>query len=133
MAAGGARKWLRPLPPTVTEGNSGLTPAGAEPTDLTDADDLDAFVRAHDLALVEFYTEGCSCCDAMVPVLGLVACESDAAVGLINPRDDPPLIERFDVTRVPTLVLFRDGEAVARTDEGFEGTEAVLEFVESNR
>jgi thioredoxin-like negative regulator of GroEL len=103
-----------------------------KPTHLADAAALDAFLTDHELALVEFYTEGCSMCAAMEPVLGTVARVLDAdavAVGLVNPRDDPPLVERFAVSSVPTLVLFRDGEAVARRAEGFQGAEAVLDFV----
>jgi len=111
-------------------------PAGettARPTSLDDEADLDAFVAGHDLALVEFYTEGCSMCAAMEPVLGNVARATDAAVGLVNPRDDPVLVERFRVSSVPLLVLFVDGESVARRAEGFQGADAVCSFVDANR
>lgn len=92
------------------------------------------FVAEHDLALVEFYTEGCSMCAAMEPVLGNVARVladeyDDAAVGLANPRDHPPLVERFDVRSVPKLLLFRDGELEAAREDGFLGTEEVLACV----
>jgi thioredoxin-like negative regulator of GroEL len=50
-------------------------------------------------------------------------------VVVVNPRDDPVLIERFDVRSVPTLVLFEDGEAVDRLSEGFVGAERVIEFL----
>jgi thioredoxin-like negative regulator of GroEL len=105
------------------------------PTHLADADDLDAFLAAHEVALVEFYTEGCSMCAAMEPVLGNVARAldgDDVAVGLVNPRDDPPLVERFAVSSVPALVLFRDGEEIARRAEGFQGADAVLAFVRAH-
>jgi thioredoxin 1 len=36
------------------------------------------------------------------------------------------------VQSVPTLLLFRDGEVVARKSSGFQGTEAVVGFLESN-
>jgi thioredoxin-like negative regulator of GroEL len=55
----------------------------------------------------------------MEPVVGNVGRELGLAVGLVNPRDDPPLVERFDVQSVPLLVLFVDGEVVARRAEGF--------------
>lgn len=138
-----------------------------KPTRLSDAAELNAFVAEHEVALVEFYTEGCSMCAAMEPVLGNVAramqakraspneraaseSESserragatresaspeqatDVAVGLANPRDDPPLVERFDVRSVPLLLLFREGELVARRAEGFQGAEEVVGFLESN-
>lgn len=89
------------------------------PTQLADEAALDAFRTEADVALVDFYTNGCGICQSMEPVLGNVAQALDVSVGLINPRDDPSLIERFDVRRVPLLVLFVDGNAVARRDDGF--------------
>jgi thioredoxin 1 len=103
------------------------------PVDLDGEAELDAFVDADPVALVEFYTEGCGMCASMEPVLGNVARASEAAVGLVNPRDDPPLVDRFDVRSVPTLVLFVDGEPVARRSEGFVGADDLVSWVEDER
>jgi thioredoxin-like negative regulator of GroEL len=116
--------------------DTSTTDAGAEatrPVDLADEAALDEFLAAHDLALVEFYTDGCGICASMDPVLGTVAKASDAAVALVNPRDDPPLVERFQVQSVPLLVLFVDGDPVGRLAEGFQGVEDVLAFVDEHR
>ncbi|WP_435180177.1 thioredoxin family protein [Halorussus sp. AFM4] len=102
-----------------------------KPVRLEDGDDLDAFVAEHDLALVDFYTKGCSLCQAIEPVVGNIARATDAAVAMLNPRDDLDLVDEYDVRSVPTLLLFEDGELVGRMAEGFRGTEAVVEFVES--
>lgn len=112
-----------------------MAPADADidrtrPTHLADEAELDSFVDSHDVALVEFYTAGCSMCAAMEPVLGTVARASDVAVGLVNPRDDPPLLARFSVQSVPLLVCFVDGEPVARRAEGFVGAEDVLSWLD---
>lgn len=103
------------------------------PIALDDAADLDALVAAHDRVLVEFYTDGCPKCQRMEPVLGIVSRTTEATVATINPRDDPPLIERFDVRSVPLFVLFVDGEPVDRLAEGVVEADALVEFVESNR
>ena len=55
----------------------------------------------------------------MKPVLANVARDLGVDAALINPRDDPPLVERFDVRSVPLFVLFVDGDPVARRAEGF--------------
>ena len=89
------------------------------PVELADERALEAFVSESDAALVEFYTEGCGICRSMEPVLGNLARELDARVGYLNPRDDPPLVERFDVRSVPLFVRFVDGDPVARRAEGF--------------
>jgi thioredoxin-like negative regulator of GroEL len=101
----------------------------AGPTHVETAADLDALIDTHDRLLVEFFTEGCGACAAMEPVLGVVARETGIPVVLVNPRNDPILIERFDVRSVPTLVRFEDGEAVDRLAEGFVGAERVVEFL----
>ena len=105
--------------------------ASARATDLPDEAALDAFVADHEVALVEFYTEGCGICASMDPVLDVVARASPAAVALVNPRDDPPLVERFAVRSVPLLVLFVDGEPVARRAEGFVGADDLLEWLDA--
>jgi thioredoxin-like negative regulator of GroEL len=102
----------------------------AKPTRLADGDALDAFVADHDVALVEFYTAGCPVCANMEPVLSNVARASDVAVGVLDLGDEPSLSGRFGVRSVPALLLFRDGEVVDRLVDGFQGTEAVLSFVE---
>lgn len=122
------------LPPAVTNATETDATDGTDgrdrPVRLDDGDDLDRFVAAHDLALVDLYTEGCSLCQAIEPVVGNVARATDAAVGLLNPRDDLELVETYDVRSVPTLLLFEDGELVDRMAEGFRGTEAVVAFVD---
>lgn len=102
----------------------------AAPIRAETAAELDALIEAHDRLLVDFFTEGCGACAAMEPVLGVVARETGVPVAVVNPRDDPVLIERFDVRSVPTLVRFEDGEAVGRLSEGFVGAERVIEFLD---
>ncbi|CCQ36501.1 thioredoxin [Natronomonas moolapensis 8.8.11] len=103
----------------VSDSNSAERTEHEWPVELADGRALEAFVSGSDAALVEFYTEGCGICRSMEPVLGNLARELDAPVGYINPRDDQPLVERFDVRSVPLFVCFVDGDPVARRSEGF--------------
>ncbi|WP_323674537.1 thioredoxin family protein [Halorubellus sp. PRR65] len=106
-----------------------MTDSG-KPTALADEAELDAFLAEHDRVLLEAYTDGCGICASMEPVLGNVARATDVAVALVNPRDDPPLVERLNVTSVPLLVYYENGEPVRRVADGFQGADAVLEFVD---
>ena len=101
------------------------------PAELADAAELEAFVSRFDVSLVEFYTNGCGICASMEPVLGNLARELDAAVGVVNPRGDPPLVERFEVRSVPLFVVFINGEPVARLAEGFVGGDDLTRWVET--
>ena len=97
------------------------------PVDLADGDELDAFVETYPRVLVEFYTDGCGICASMEPILGGLA-RSELVVGTINPRDDPPLIDEYEIASVPTFVLFVDGEPVDRLSEGFVPSEELQAF-----
>jgi thiol-disulfide isomerase/thioredoxin len=95
-------------------------------------------VAESDLVLVDFYTDGCSICQSIEPVLGGVARNADVPILLVNPRDDPPLVSEHTIRSVPTLALFRAGDdgdpvEVARLAEGFVGADRLVEFVESHR
>jgi thioredoxin-like negative regulator of GroEL len=98
---------------------------------LADEAELDAFVADHDRALVEFYTEGCTLCQSMEPVLSNVARATGVPVALVNPRDAPPLVERLQVQSVPLLVVYEDGRPVARKAAGFVGADELEGFVEA--
>ncbi len=114
--------------PAETE-SSPATPE--RPVELADAAELEAFVSRFDVAVVEFYTEGCGICASMEPVVGNLARELDVAVGVVNPRNDPPLVERFDVRSVPLFVCFVDGAPVARRAEGFVGGDDLTQWIET--
>ncbi|WP_049889570.1 thioredoxin family protein [Natronolimnohabitans innermongolicus] len=96
------------------------------PTRLADGDELATFRERNEVALVEFYTSGCGKCQAMEPVLGNVARETEVPIGLLNPGDDIELVERFDINSVPTLILFADGAEVTRRADGFLGADDVV-------
>lgn len=100
------------------------------PVSLSTRAKLEELVSTHERVLVEFYTAGCSRCQAMEPVLSGVARSSDAAVATMNPRDDPQLIEEYDVRSVPKLLLFEDGDLVRSREEGFLGVDEVRSFLD---
>lgn len=113
-----------------------MTPDSQSGTDrpvaIDDEQALDELITSHEVVLVEFYTEGCAICASMEPVLTNVARMTDATVGVVNPRDDPPLVDRFTVQSVPLLILFVDGEPVARRAEGFIGADDLVSWIDEH-
>jgi thioredoxin-like negative regulator of GroEL len=101
------------------------------PITLSSESELDATLDAHSIVLLELYTDGCGLCASMEPVLTNVARTSEATVARVNPRDDPPLIDRFDVRSVPTFVLFVDGERVAERADGYVAYDELLDWIET--
>ncbi|WP_211250881.1 thioredoxin family protein [Haladaptatus cibarius] len=101
-----------------------------KPLRVEDGDDLAEVIADHDLVLVDCYTKGCTLCQAIEPVVGNVARVTDATVVMVNPGNDLSLVEEYDIRSVPTLLLLEDGDLIGRMAEGFQGTEAVVKFVE---
>ena len=105
--------------------------APTKPVRIDTKDELDALVSEHDRVLLDIYTSGCAICQSIEPVLGTVAKVTDVVVAMINPKTDMSIAEEYTVRSVPTLLLFDDGELVGRLDEGFQGAQAIIDFVEN--
>lgn len=66
--------------------------------------------------LVDFYADWCGPCKMLAPVVADIAEASDAyTVCKINVDDAPDIAARYGVMSIPTLIVFRNGEAVGRT------------------
>jgi len=100
-----------------------------KPVRVADGDELDDVLAAHDRVLVEFYTKGCTLCQAIEPVLGNIARGTGITVAMVNPGEDLSLVEDWGIRSAPTLVLVEGGEEVARLADGFQGGDAIESFL----
>ncbi|WP_417750564.1 thioredoxin family protein [Salinibaculum rarum] len=120
------RQWL-----VVARVTSGDTATDTDsPVALDDEAALEDLLSSHETVLLELYTDGCSICASMEPILTNIARATDAVVATVNPRNDPPLVDRFAVQSVPKFVLFVDGEPVAERAEGFIPNDDLVSWVE---
>lgn len=70
------------------------------------------------LAVIEFWADWCSGCKASMPTIEKIASELHGQVLVVGANIDnaPKATEKYNVTSIPTLVFFKDGEEIHRMD-----------------
>jgi len=110
LAAIRARK-LRDLMAAPSPGPVAIEWSG--PIHLTDMT-FDSEIQKPGLILVDFWAEWCGPCHRVAPILEEVASARSATLrlGKVNVDESPRTAERFRVTSIPTMLLFKDGQPV---------------------
>ncbi len=80
--------------------------------------------------LVDFWATWCGPCRMLSPIISEIAEEyaGRVKVGKVNVDDEPYLATQFRVMSIPTLILFKDGQAV-NTAMGYRPKAEVEAFI----
>ena len=79
--------------------------------------------------LLDFWATWCGPCQMLGPIVAEIAEErSDIKVGKVNVDDEPALANMFGIQSIPTLIYFKDGQAVD-TSVGYVPKEKILEML----
>lgn len=63
--------------------------------------------------LVDFWATWCGPCRMLAPVVEEIASENDdIIVGKVNVDEQPELATKYGIASIPTLIIFKSGEAV---------------------
>lgn len=78
--------------------------------------------------LVDFWAEWCGPCRMLAPIIAELSDELSGTVkvGKVNVDDAQRLAMKYGVASIPTVMLFKNGEAV-KTSIGYMGKEALKE------
>lgn len=90
--------------------------AGGGSVILSDAT-FNGEVKKPGLILVDFWASWCGPCLRVAPVLDQIATERAGTLrlGKLNVDENPRTAERFQVSSIPTMLLFKDGKLVDAT------------------
>ena len=79
--------------------------------------------------LVDFWAEWCGPCKMLLPTIEELAGEvTNAKICKVNVDEQPELAARYRVMTTPTLIVFKDGQAVANS-VGVKSKSAILEML----
>ena len=88
----------------------------AEPITVTDGVFEDEILNSDKPVLVDFWAEWCGPCHMIAPYVKQIAQEKEEVlkVAKLDIDENPVTPGRYGIMSIPTLMLFKEGEVVAR-------------------
>ncbi len=89
-------------------------------------------LKSDKMVLVDFYANWCGPCQMIAPILSEIAEEHSGKlkVGKINVDEERELASQYQVSSIPTLLLFKEGKIV-KALVGFRSKSEIEEMINS--
>jgi len=101
------------------------------PTEL-DSDKMEKVQSSDEYWVVDYWAEWCGPCKKLAPVFEEVSEEmDDVQFGKVDMEEEQDLGTKFGVRALPTLLILKDGEEVARTS-GAMPKQKLKSWIEEN-
>lgn len=100
---------------------------------IFEEDFTDKVIKSEKTVLVDFFAEWCGPCKMLAPVLDVLQNDNeDYEFFKVNVDENPQLATAFEVSTIPNILIFKNGEVVERSI-GFKTTEQLQEILEKHR
>lgn len=95
--------------------------------------DFDSVLNGGKPLFVDFWAPWCGPCRIVGPIIEELApsYEGKAVIAKLNVDDNPMVAQRYGVTSIPTLMMFKDGKLVDRM-VGAAPKGALQQFIDRN-
>ncbi len=83
--------------------------------------------------VLDFFAEWCGPCQMLLPVIEEMAAAYEGQVKFvkIDTDESPNVARKYEVKSIPTLLVFKDGQPVAR-GVGYMDKDRLQDFIEQN-
>jgi thioredoxin 1 len=100
---------------------------GAKTFNVNEADFKAEVLDSETPVLVDFWAEWCGPCKMVAPIVDEIATEYDGKlrVAKMDADENQNVLMQYGIMGIPTLILFKGGEAVARV-VGFKPKDNIL-------
>lgn len=93
--------------------------------ELTNAN-FDEIIAGEKPVLVDFWAEWCGPCRMMAPIIEEISeSREDITVGKLNVDSEADIANRYEISAIPTVLLFKGGK-VAATSIGYKSKDELL-------
>jgi thioredoxin 1 len=116
---------------TYADGEEKIRTMGDNITHVSDEDFQQMVLDSEQPVLVDFWAEWCVPCHMVSPVVEEIARDQAGKMKAVklNVDDNPMVTRKYQVMSIPTLIVFRNGEEMARV-VGARGKEAILREIQ---
>ena len=83
------------------------------PTEATETTFEQEVLAGEGKVIVDFWAEWCGPCHAVAPVLDRIADDHSLKIVRVNIDEEQGLAQRYGVSSIPTMILFKGGEPAA--------------------
>lgn len=92
-------------------------------------ENFDTLIQSHKLILIDFWAEWCRPCKMFSPIIEEISKETGIWLGKINVDENHNKASEYNITSIPTTILFKDGKPV-KTIIGAKPKHSMMEEIQ---